>query len=198
MARAAGIEMTECRLLHENGRAHFVTRRFDRTDTGAKLHMQSLCALAHLDFNQAGAHSYEQAMLTMRRLGLPMSSVEEQLRRAAFNVLARNQDDHTKNIAFLMSKSGEWSLSPAFDVIYAHNPDGAWTGRHQMTLHGKRDRFDRSDFDAAGRAVSMKRGRAGHILDEVAAAVARWPELAAEAGVPEETAERIAAAHRRF
>ena len=197
MALAAGIEMTECRLLHENGRAHFMTRRFDRTETGAKLHMQSLCAIAHLDFNLAGAHSYEQALFTMRRLGLPMADLEQQFRRAAFNVIARNQDDHTKNIAFLMSKTGEWSLSPAFDVIYSYNPDGAWTGQHQMTLNGKRDGFERADFEAAGKTVALKRGRALAILDEVAQAVQHWKEFAKEGGVPSELADRIAQAHRR-
>jgi serine/threonine-protein kinase HipA len=116
MARAAGITMNECRLLEESGRRHFMTRRFDRLAGGEKLHMQSLGALAHFYFNAAGAHSYEQALLTIRRLELPMSAVEEQFRRMVFNVVARNQDDHAKNIAFLMGKSGAWSLAPAFDV----------------------------------------------------------------------------------
>lgn len=196
MAVAAGIEMSECRLLEENGRAHFMTRRFDRTPSGAKLHLQSLGALAHLDFNLAGAHSYEEAMFVIRRLELPMAAIEEQFRRMAFNVLARNQDDHVKNIAFLMDKSGTWRLSPAFDVTYAYNPSGDWTGRHQMSLHGKRDGFEREDFQAVGKAAGLKRGRALAILDEVAAAVRDWPEFAQEAGVPEERARQVAGAHR--
>ena len=125
MARAAGIEMTECRILHENGRHHFMTRRFDRTDTGRKIHVQSLGALAHYDFNQGGAHSYEQALRVIDRLGLGKDAAEEQFRRMAFNIVARNQDDHVKNIAFLMDRSGRWSLSPAFAVTYSYNPAGA-------------------------------------------------------------------------
>ncbi|MGA8205635.1 MAG: type II toxin-antitoxin system HipA family toxin, partial [Woeseiaceae bacterium] len=139
MAKDAGIEMSECRLFEESGRRHFMSRRFDRTDDGDKLHMQSLCGLAHFDYNLAGAYSYEQALLAMRRLDLPMQSIEEQFRRMVFNVVARNQDDHVKNIAFLMDKSGRWSLSPAFDVTYSYNPAGQWTAAHQMTINGRND-----------------------------------------------------------
>ncbi|HKB57718.1 MAG TPA: HipA domain-containing protein [Lacunisphaera sp.] len=183
MARAAGITMTECRLLEENGRRHFMTRRFDRLEGGGKLHMQSLCALAHYDFNQAGAYAYEQAFLVIRQLGLPMEAVEEEFRRMAFNIVARNQDDHVKNIAFLMDKAGHWSLSPAFDVSYSYNPTGPWTDRHQMTLNGKRDGFTLADFQAAAKTALLKRGRAETILAEVRAAVIRWPEFAEQAKV---------------
>ena len=196
MARAAGVTMSACRLLEENGRRHFMTRRFDRLDGGSKLHMQSLGALAHFDFNQAGAYSYEQALMTIRQLGLSMDAVEEQFRRMVFNVVARNQDDHVKNIAFLMDKAGRWTLSPAFDVTYSHNPAGAWTATHQMTMNGKRDGFTRADFDACAKVALMKRGRAGRILDEVWAAVARWPEFAAEADVSSEWTETIQRNHR--
>ncbi|HET9031689.1 MAG TPA: HipA domain-containing protein, partial [Dokdonella sp.] len=120
MARAAGIDIGECRLLEENGRRHFMTRRFDRLDGGQKRHMQSLAALAHYDFNLAGAYSYEQALMLIRQLDLGMTTIEEQFRRMAFNIIARNQDDHVKNIAFLMDKAGRWSLSPAFDLTYSY------------------------------------------------------------------------------
>ncbi len=183
MARAAGIAMSECRLLEENGRRHFMTRRFDRLNNGEKLHMQSLGAIAHLDFNRSGAHSYEQALLTIRQLGLPMAAIEEQFRRMAFNIVARNQDDHVKNIAFLMDKAGQWSLAPAFDVTYSHNPSGAWTATHQMTMNGKRDGFTLADFRACGKSALMKRGRAEIILAEVSAAVGRWRKFAEKAGV---------------
>jgi len=196
MALAAGITMSECRLLEENGRRHFMTRRFDRLAGGAKLHMQSLCALAHYDFNQAGAYSYEQALLAVRQLKLPMAAVEEQFRRMAFNIVARNQDDHVKNIAFLMDQEGAWSLAPAFDVIYSYNPSGSWTASHQMTLNGKRDGFTLGDFDACAKAALMKRGRAGAILEEVILAVKRWPEFAKEAQIPEDWAKKIQHAHR--
>ena len=196
MARAAGITMSECRLLEESGRRHFMTRRFDRLAGGQKLHLQSLCALAHFDFNQPGAYGYEQALLAIRRLELPMAAVEEQFRRMVFNVVARNQDDHVKNIAFLMNPSGEWSLAPAFDVTYSYNPAGAWTGNHQMTLNGKRDGFTREDFALCARSALMKRGRAATILEEVQAAVVRWPEFAAAAGVPDEWRDKIQKTHR--
>ncbi len=195
MAKAAGISMSECRLLEENGRRHFMTRRFDRLPGGAKLHMQSLCALAHFDFNQAGAYAYEQALLTIRQLKLPMAAVEEQFRRMVFNIVARNQDDHVKNIAFLMNQQGEWSLAPAFDVTYSYNPSGSWTATHQMTMNGKRDGFTLEDFEACAKATVMKRGRAATIIKEVQAAVRRWPEFAAEAQLSDEWRNKIQKTH---
>lgn len=198
MARAAGIEMEECRLLEENGRRHFMTRRFDRTRNGAKLHMQSLCALAHYDYNLPGAYSYEQALQVMRRLGPGMAAIEEQFRRMVFNVVARNHDDHVKNIAFLMDKAGRWHLSPAFDVTYSYNPDGDWTSRHQMTINGKRDGFGLEDFRACARNAGMKRGRADAIVGEIRDAVADWPGFAGQADIPKGTVRRIARAHRRI
>lgn len=191
MARDCSIEMEDCRLLEESGRRHFMTRRFDRLTGGAKLHLQSLGALAHFDFNMAGAHSYEQALLVMRRLDLPMRDIEQQFRRMAFNIVARNHDDHVKNIAFLMDKAGNWSLSPAFDMTYSFNPDGAWTARHQMSMNGKREDFTLEDFRACARAASMKRGRAETILAEVQASVAKWDNFAGEAGLPDDTREKI-------
>ena len=172
------------RLLEEGGRRHFMTRRFDRTADGRKLHMQSLAALAHFDFNLAGAYGYEQALMVIRQLGLGMETIEEQYRRMVFNVLIRNQDDHVKNIAFLMDKQGRWSLSPAFDVTYAYNPAGAWTSRHQMSINGKRERFTRDDLQACAGSASMKRGRAEGILEEVAGVVERWQEFAGRARGP--------------
>ena len=198
MAVAAGIEMSECRLHREGGRAHFMTRRFDRTDDGNKLHMQSLCAMMHFDFNRPGAYSYEQALQTVRRLEMPASAAEQQFRRATFNVIARNHDDHPKNIAYLMARSGDWSLSPAFDVAYSYNPTGAWTSRHQMSLNGKRDGFEREDLVALGKAAGMKRARAEAVIDEVDGVVGDWPTFAQRAGVDETTASKIGRAHRRL
>lgn len=196
MAAAAGVRMSECRLLQEGGRSHFMTRRFDRLDNGDKLHMQSLAALAHLDFNDPHAHSYEQAMTVIRRLGLSMDAIEEQFRRMAFNVVARNQDDHVKNIAFLMDRNGKWSLSPAFDVMYAYNPSGQWTSSHQMSLAGKRDGFTYEDLRSVSEHAAMRRGRAADIVREVVEAVSRWREFADEAGVLPRQAELIARTHR--
>jgi serine/threonine-protein kinase HipA len=196
MAKAAGITMSECRLLEENGRRHFMTRRFDRAVGGEKLHLQSLCALEHFDFNQGGAYAYEQAMLTIRQLQLPMTATEEQFRRMVFNIVARNQDDHVKNIAFLMDKQGRWALAPAFDVTYSYNPAGSWTATHQMTLNGKRDGFTLEDFRAGAKSALMKRGRAETIIEEVRAAVERWPEFAAEVQIADAWQSQIQANHR--
>jgi serine/threonine-protein kinase HipA len=191
MARDCGIVMEECRLFEENDRRHFMTRRFDRTRDDMKIHMQSLCALAHYDFNLAGAYSYEQALLVMRQLRLPMSAIEEQFRRMAFNIAIRNQDDHVKNIAFLMDKAGNWSLSPAFDMTYSFNPDGLWTATHQMSMNGKRKDFLLDDFKACARAAMMKKGRAESILAEVVEVTSKWPEYAEKAGVPESTMQKV-------
>lgn len=192
MARDAGIEMTECRLLEENGRRHFMTRRFDRSENGDKLHMQSLAALLHLDFDQAGAHSYEQAFHAIRTLDLGAHAVEQQFRRMAFNVVGRNQDDHVKNIAFLMDRAGSWRLSPAYDVAYAYNPSGRWTAQHQMSLAGKRDGFSVEDFRAVGRTAGLKRGQAQRILDETVAVVSRWRRYARDCDVDERHVASIA------
>jgi len=191
MATAAGVTMSECRLLSEHGRRHFMTRRFDRLEGGEKLHMQSLCALVHFDFNRPGLYAYEQALLIIRQLGLPARAVEEQFRRMAFNIIARNQDDHVKNIAFLMDKGGDWSLSPAFDISYSYNPTGTSTARHQMTMNGKRDEFTMADFRACAKSASMKRGRAESIVDEVRAAVVKWPNHAHTADVMDTWREQI-------
>ncbi len=196
MATACGITMSECRIMAEHGRRHFMTRRFDRLAGGEKLHMQSLGALAHLDFNQAGVHSYEEALLTIRRLNLSTDSVEEQFRRMVFNIVARNQDDHVKNIAFLMDKEGKWTLSPAFDMTYSYNPAGAWTATHQMTLNGKRDGFVMEDFRQAANGATMKQGRAKTIVEEVISVVARWPEFAKEGEVPDNWSRQIQQTHR--
>ena len=197
MATAAGIEMAECHLLEENSRRHFMTRRFDRTESGGKLHMQSLAALAHYDFNAAGAYSYEQAFQVMQRLGLPMDAIEQQFRRMAFNIVARNQDDHVKNIAFLMDRAGAWSLSPAFDVTYSYNPGGSWTAQHQMTVNGKRDNFTFEDFKSVARIAGMKRGRDKIILQEVQDAVATWEKTASEIGIEKNLRAKISLSFRQ-
>lgn len=198
MAVAAGVEMSECRLHREGGRAHFMTKRFERTEQGGKLHMQSLCAMMHFDFNQPDAYSYEQALQTIRRIDMPVEDVEQQFRRAVFNVIARNHDDHVKNIAYLMNKSGEWRLSPAFDVAYSYNPSGAWTSRHQMSINGQRDGFEIDDLLALGKSAAIKPARARGIIDAVAESVRNWAEFAETAGVDGQTAARIGKAHREL
>ncbi len=180
MAKAAGISMSECRLLEENGRAHFMAKRFDRVN-GKKIHMQSLCGIAHYDFNLAGAYGYEQAFSVMRQLRLSKAEAAEQYRRLLFNVIARNQDDHTKNISFLMDADGKWKLSPAYDVIYSHNPAGQWTSQHQMSVNGKRDGFSREDLVAVGESIGLRKPES--VIDEVLSAVEKWPAYAEQAGV---------------
>lgn len=193
MAKAAGIQMSECRLLEENGRAHFMTRRFDRVH-GDKLHLQTLCGIAHYDFNMAGAYSYEQAFGVMRRLRLSKAEAAELFRRMVFNIVARNLDDHTKNISFLMTPDGKWQLAPAYDVIYAHNPAGKWTSQHQMSANGKRDHFIRADLLAVAASISLN--KAEEIIHEVCSAIADWPAFAAQAGVSEQVTQEIGSHHR--
>jgi serine/threonine-protein kinase HipA len=194
MAVMAGISMMSCRLLEESGRAHFMTRRFDRTDSGEKIHMQSLCALGHYDFNAAGEYGYEQAFSVIQQLNLGHPTMQEMFRRMVFNIIARNQDDHTRNIAFLMDRSGAWRLSPAFDVVWAFNPAGDWTNRHQMSVNGKRDHFTKRDVLTIANQFGIK--DSSEILTQVTDEVARWPEFVDEAGVPSDIQKEIARTHR--
>ena len=191
MARAAGITMSECRLHHEGGRSHFMTKRFDRDDTGRKVHVQSLGAMQHFDFNDPSAYSYEQAVMTIQQLGLGMVTVEEQFRRTVFNVIARNQDDHVKNISFLMNRSGKWSLSPAYDVAYAYNPSGMWTRDHQMSMAGHRNGFEQDDILRYAASAGVKKRRALAILNQVSASVQNWSSYANAAEVAPHDMARI-------
>jgi serine/threonine-protein kinase HipA len=183
MAVAAGIKMAPCRLHHEGGRSHFMTKRFDRSESGGKRHMQSLGAIAHYDYNQPASYSYEQAIQVIRRLGLPREDLDQQVLRAMFNVIGRNHDDHVKNIAFLMNRRGKWRLSPAFDISYAWDPKGEWTSRHQMSVNGKRDEFEREDLIALANVAGIKKARANEMLDRAVETVDRWPDFAEKAGV---------------
>ncbi len=191
MARDIGIKINDCRLLEEGGRRHFMTRRFDRTSDGKKIHMQSLGALAHLDFNMAGAYSYEQAFWVIKEIKAPAEDLEEMFLRMIFNIVARNQDDHVKNIAFLMDKSGNWKLSPAFDLSFSYNPYGAWTSVHQMTINGKRDNFTLDDLKSCEKTASLKRNTAKRLLTKVTEVVSNWKEYANTAGVNKALADQI-------
>jgi serine/threonine-protein kinase HipA len=179
MARTAGITMMDCKIWEENGRAHFMTRRFDRLKGGVRLHYQSLAALMHLDHNKG--HSYEQAFEAALALKLSYSDMEQLFRRMVFNVAGRNQDDHTKNFGFLMDQAGRWSMSPAFDMTFNYNPDGQWTHSHQLSVAGQHRDIGREDLLKVGNAFGIKRAKS--ILDEVVDAVATWPQAAKRAGV---------------
>jgi serine/threonine-protein kinase HipA len=196
LAMKAGIEMTECRLHHEGGRSHFMTKRFDRNADGSKIHMQSLCAIVHVDFNEPALYSYEQTIQTMKRLGLSQSDLEQQVLRAMFNVIGRNHDDHVKNIAFLMNRRGEWRLSPAFDISYAYDPKGYWTSQHQMSINGRRDLINKQDIISFAKLAGIKRNRALEMLDRTITSMKSWPEVAGNIGIDENRIRRIQAAHR--
>lgn len=190
MATSAGVEMNECALLPEGPRTHFLTRRFDRTSEGERIHLQSLCALAHLDFNLTSAHSYSQYFATINELGLGSEATQQAFRRMVFNVAAVNHDDHTKNLAFLLPENGSWQLAPAYDVTHSHNSRSHWTARHQMSVNGKFDGITLADLREVGdrHLVPNYSG----VINEVLQAVDSWPEFARSAGVSEKTKERIA------
>jgi serine/threonine-protein kinase HipA len=190
MARACGIDMEPCRLLEENGRAHFMTRRFDRLPDGTKVHTQTLCALDHLDFNLPNAHSYAQYLDVIDRLGLGPLAREQAFKRLVFNVAAANRDDHTKNHSFRCQQNGNWSLAPAYDVNHAYNPAGEWTQRHQMSVNGKFEGINRADLDEFADLFVVPSPSKG--IGDVLDAISRWPEFAEEAGVEEAQVERIA------
>ncbi|MEE9417658.1 MAG: type II toxin-antitoxin system HipA family toxin, partial [Acidimicrobiales bacterium] len=189
MASAAGVEMSECRLLPEGPRIHFMTRRFDRVGDGGRVHMQTLCGLAALDFNMAGAHSYAQYLDAIDQLGLGEAARAQAFRRIVFNIAAVNRDDHTKNLSFLLPEQGEWKLAPAYDITHAHNPSGQWTSLHQMTIEGKRANIVVDDlYRFADRfAVPGYKG----IVSEVLEVVQGWPSFAAEVGLDKETTARV-------
>ena len=188
LAKACGIEMTECSLIEENGRAHFLTKRFDR-EGGKKIHMQTLCALAHYDFRLLRGYSYEQAFNVMRALRLPYSAAQEMFRRMVFNVVVRNQDDHTKNISFLMGEDGHWGLSPAYDMGYAYNPNGGWTAMHQMSIEGKFDNITQADLMTFAKANNIKDAK--EVIEKVTEEAEHWPDIAKECEVPAEMVDKI-------
>ena len=193
MAIDCGISMSESRLLQEGGRAHFMTKRFDRIENNQKLHMQTLCGLCHFDYNSPGAYAYEQAFQTMRQLRLPYTDAEQLYTRMVFNVISRNMDDHTKNIAFLMNQDGTWRLAPAYDLSYAFNPTNKWLAKHQMTINGKREDITRDDLLSVGKQMNIKKEK--EIIDRVRSVIDRWSYYAADAGIPLKQINTIGSAH---
>ncbi len=181
MAKEAEIEMTECRLLEENGRAHFMTKRFDREHGIDKLHIQSFCAITHYDFNDVTSFSYEQLFETKRSLLLPYTNAEQLYRRMVFNVMARNCDDHTKNFSFSMNKTGKWSLAPAFDVCHSYRPGITWVSQHSLSINGKRQKITRADLLEVAKNMNIKKADA--IINQVNTVLSRWNDFAAQTNV---------------
>jgi serine/threonine-protein kinase HipA len=196
MAKLAGINMSETKLLQEGTRSHFMTKRFDRTENGNKIHMQTLGALAGLSYKKPYKYSYEDALQIIMYLGLSHKELEEQYRRAVFNIIARNQDDHIKNISFLMDKTGQWSLSPAYDISYAFNPTGTWTAEHQLSFNGKRSNFEQRDFFEVAKKFNIKNPK--RIIEQVTEAVNQWKKLAKEVDIPQHQIKKISNAQRLY
>ena len=194
MALDCEIQMQPCTLLEENGRAHFMTLRFDRTPEGEKIHMQTLCAISHFDFNLAGGYSYEDAFEEMRALGLSYPELDQLYKRMVFNVIARNQDDHTKNISFLMDKNGAWQLSPAYDITWNYNPRGEWTNVHQMSINQKRDNFIMNDLVEVAQRQGIKNYK--ETIDQILDTVSRWQYFARETGVQKDMTKAAQLSHR--
>lgn len=188
LVKECGIKMSDCSLIEENGRAHFLTKRFDRQN-GKKIHMQTLCGIAHYDYRNPRSYSYEQAFNVMRALRLPYSQAQEMFRRLVFNVVIRNQDDHTKNISFLMDRQGKWTLSPAYDMGFAYNPKGGWTAQHQMSINGKFDDITRQDLLEFAKRNNIK--ESDEIIDRITEVSSRWPHLARECEVPQPMIDAI-------
>ncbi len=195
MAKAAGIQMSECRLLEDHDCAHFMSKRFDRVN-GKKLHMQTLCAMRHMDYNNPVANSYEQAFDTMEKLKLLPSEKAQLFRRMVFNAVVRNHDDHTKNITFLMTPDGVWHLAPAYDMAWAYKPGSKWTGQHQMSINGKRDGFITEDFIAVAKHFDIAKPR--EIINEVCESALAFGDFAKEAGVPGSIAKQMMPEFRTY
>lgn len=192
MAKACGIEMSECRLYRENGRSHFITKRFDRIgDKGEKLHMQSLCAMAHMDFNSPRVYSYEDAFQVMRQLKLPHGDFIQLYKRMLFNEFAKNYDDHTKNIAFLMDKQGVWSLAPAYDMTFSYRKGSPWVSAHQMLINGKADEITLNDLLAVSDKAGIKQSNAKSCIEQVQNVVSDWNRFANEAELSVNQAEFV-------
>ena len=190
MAQSAAIEMTECRLLEENNRAHFMTKRFDRASDNVKFHVQSFCAIMHYDFNEIASFSYEQLFETMRSMLLPYPDAEQLFRRMVFNVMAKNCDDHTKNFSFIMDNAGKWRLAPAFDICHAFRPGSTWVSQHSLSINGKRQNITRDDLLQVAKRMNIKKAVA--IIDQVHAAVCKWNDFASQANVENVLRDAIA------
>ena len=190
MAKASGIIMNECRIYDSEGDHHFMTKRFDR-ENGGKLHVQSLGAVAHISYQEPGVCGYELAAMYMKEIGISYKEIEQFYRRMVFNCLAVNQDDHVKNISFIMDRTGKWTLSPAYDITFSYNPDNKWLRAHQMTVNGKTTEIDLLDLLEAGSKMGVRERRCKDIISEVGASVGAFSTFAEQAGIKEKTTSFI-------
>lgn len=191
MAVACGIKMMPSRLLEENGRAHFMTKRFDREGGSTRHHVQTFCAMKHFDYNLVTSFSYEQLFQTLRELKLPYPDAEQLFRRMVFNVMARNCDDHTKNFAFRLKKDGKWELAPAYDVCHAYQPKHQWVSQHALSINGKRTNITKDDLLTIGKSIKHK--KAAETIEEISNTVSRWKTYADEVKVSPKLRDEIAA-----
>ena len=189
MAKACEIEMTECRLLEENGRAHFMTQRFDREDGDIKHHIQTFCGMQHFDFNNVNSYSYEQLFQTMRLLRLPYPQAEQMFRRMVFNVMARNCDDHTKNFAFRLRKGQNWELTPAYDMCHAFRPGSEWVSQHALSINGKRNAITKEDLVTVAKLMNIK--KATEIIQQTSEVIKNWTSFAEETKIEAKLKEAI-------
>jgi len=190
MALACGIRMMPSRLMEENGRAHFMTKRFDRENGDVKHHVQTFCALKHFDYNLINSFSYEQLFQCMRELRLTYADAEQMFRRMAFNVIARNCDDHTKNFSFLLRQGGKWELAPAYDICHAYRPGSEWVSQHALSINGKRKEITKADLLVIGESIRCK--KASEIIDEMNDTVHQWKTYADEMEVKPKLRDEIA------
>ena len=181
MAKDCEIEMTKCRLLKENKRAHFMTKRFDREGSDIKHHIQTFCAMQHYNYNQVQSYSYEQLFQTMRMLRLHYPDAEQMFRRMVFNILANNYDDHTKNFAFRLKKDGMWKLAPAYDVTYSYNPGSKWVSQHALSVNGKRNSISKNDLLTVAKSINIK--KANLIIKQMSDVIMKWPDYAEQTAV---------------
>ena len=193
MATAAGIRMSDSRLLEENGRAHFMTKRFDREVIGGKTlkhHIQTLCGINHLDFRQRDTHDYSQLFMTASELALDDDALNQIFRRMAFNVMGRNCDDHTKNFGFILRQGQPWSLSPAYDVTHAYNPRGEWTYQHLMSVNQKFKDISKADLLEVANRFSVRKPE--NVLSDVRSAIDSWSQFAKRANLSPSLQKRVA------
>ncbi|PCJ83764.1 MAG: toxin HipA [Flavobacteriales bacterium] len=189
MARDCNVQMMVCELLEENGRAHFMTKRFDREGNDIKHHVQTFCGIQHFDYNSLYGYSYEQLFQTMRTLKMTYPEAEQMFRRMVFNVMATNYDDHTKNFSFRLKQNGKWELSPAYDVCYSYDPKNVWVNQHTLSINGKHKEINKSDLMTIANAINIKKG--DKIIEEIKETVCNWPKYADEVKVSSELTDSI-------